>query len=92
MIGMKLQIKTRMANKMTQVQKQLQAYLSNRTLAYNVSDPEYPEEWTYAEGTHPTCTAFVEDTPENEQKKKWMEQRDKNTPDLFEQTEPPREQ
>lgn len=29
-----------------------------RTMAYNVTDPEYPKEWIYDEKGEPTCTAF----------------------------------
>lgn len=29
-----------------------------RTMAYRVTDPEYPQEWRYVDGV-PTCTAFV---------------------------------
>lgn len=29
------------------------------TLAYKISDPEYPKEWIYGEDGCPMCTAFV---------------------------------
>ena len=34
-----------------------------RTMLYDVSDPEYPAEWTYDAKGEPVCTAFV---PEGE--------------------------
>ena len=32
-----------------------------RTLTFNVTDSEYPEEWTYDDEGSPTCTAFEEE-------------------------------
>lgn len=32
-----------------------------RSLAHNVSDPEYPPEWRYNENGTPVCTAFEPD-------------------------------
>jgi len=48
-----------------------------RTLVYSVEDPEYPDEWRYAEGSVPVCTAFADlagDRPH---------ERCPDTPDLF---------
>lgn len=30
-----------------------------RTMAFNVSDPEYPAEWIYDQDGRPCCTAFI---------------------------------
>jgi hypothetical protein len=50
-----------------------------RTMAHDLGDPEYPEEWTDRDGT-PKCTAFVEDTGDAEQEPPY---RCDATPDLF---------
>lgn len=31
-----------------------------KTMAYQVDDPEYPEQWTYDEEGYPTCTSFTD--------------------------------
>lgn len=31
----------------------------NRALIYDVTDPEYPDEWTYDAEGKPTCAAFL---------------------------------
>lgn len=44
-----------------------------RSMAYDVNNPKYPEEWTYDENGEPTCTAFV--------KWDWKEKGDPDNPD-----------
>ena len=51
-------------------------------MAFDTKDPEYPKEWIEDENG-PRCTKFELDTPEAEQRKRWKQRRDKNTPDLF---------
>lgn len=43
------------------------------TFVYNVSEPEYPKEWTYDENENPTCTEWV--------KWDWGEDGDPDDPD-----------
>lgn len=31
-----------------------------RTMAYNLDDPEYPEQWTYDAEGYPTCISFTD--------------------------------
>lgn len=33
------------------------------TMAYKVTDPEYPREWTYNDAGRPICTAFTHVAP-----------------------------
>lgn len=32
--------------------------IQNRTMAFDLSDPEYPSEWVYGLTGNPICTAF----------------------------------
>lgn len=61
-----------------------------RTMAYSVTDKEYPSEWTYDEKDNPTCTEFVKwdwgndgdpDDPDNPNKPD--DPKDPNQLDLF---------
>ena len=46
------------------------------TMAYNLDDQEYPQEWTYDKDGRPCCTAFVAVGSKN--------YRCEKTPDMFE--------
>jgi len=35
-----------------------QCNIADRSLIYDLKDPEYPEEWIYDDDGHPTCTAW----------------------------------
>ena len=43
----------------TQKDGDKQCDILNRTILCSVSDPGYPEEWTYDEHGNPTCTAWM---------------------------------
>lgn len=58
------------------------------SMAYKVSDPEYPREWCYGADGYPQCTAFVPLGTLASLRVSSVAERDDRTGDMF--SEPPR--
>lgn len=63
-----------------------QCFILLSTMAWNIDDPEYPEEWQYKDG-EPVCTAFKSRDEYNARRRQSRPQTrtraDSNTDDMF---------